>query len=746
MTRPSWNASRINTIRAGETAYSIVTIAAVGAMSLFLYLNYVSRLFDEMGVLVEDRLKTWNQIIDLGGYLNRSGDVAPRAPQVVAKKVQLLIGELLDSDTKFVEQLDVISRKAQTSALGYLFAGEIAFVSSDGIDATARNYFSELRSTPPELIEARTSALESSTSILIFSRKMLQPQQQRESILRTVRSRLTSLRTSIEWILVILLPISIWGVWLTVLRPRLLQSLDLQSRIEISERRARATLSSIGEAVVVVGAGGTVSNLNPAAEALFGVGRDKVLGCQLERFIQLRLPSTLSGTQLLISDLVGGGKPASRHVEDVRLTTGHDDTSRSFSLTVAPVAYPGEAGQGVVLVLRDTTQQEKLREEMHGADKARALVGLAAGLAHEFNNALAVISGARELMALKLRQFDDPAQRVDRHLKAIEGAIRQSSGLTEQLLSIGSQSSLKLSEIDIMEPLRDIVRPLQEIHNHSAEFVLHSNLKASETFILGNATSLRRAFMNLGRNSLQAKAKLISVTISFRKDCHQELLGRLVRSDTRRPYVVIEWRDDGTGIPEADLERVFEPFFTTRTQEGSPGLGLSIVRGIIVEHRGAVVASAAPGGGALFTIYLPAVEPMERAALPAQRRPEGMAASMRALIVEDEVEYAATLQEYLSLNGVEVDVANTGSEAIELFESAYDKIDIVLLDINLHGMSGFEVEARMRALKPECRIIISTGNLGTNSGDVTAVDDVRVVLQKPYAFNELLETMRGMCK
>lgn len=737
--------SSFNTIRTGEIAYGMVTTVAVAAMVCFLYFDRLSRTVSDLEELVGGRLSAWNEIINYCDYLN--GLNYAEAPNSLITNVQTLIGQRLETDADLGQQLTTLVGHADAGALGYYFPGEVTSLVGYAIQPSVRRIVSELQKTAPSLLEARLSEISPSDAILIFSRKALIPLQNRLDVLRLVRSHLAALRTSAEWIFAIVLPMAIWTIWFMVLRPRLVRSLELQSKIEASERRAHITLSSIGDAVVVAGADGTVASLNPAAERLLGGSQQALVGRDISSFIELRKPAPSREVQLGVKELWTLNETVSHRVELVRLRVTDEDRTRSINLTASPIAYPGEAEQGVVLVLRDITDELKMREELHTTEKARAVVGLAAGLAHEFNNALAIISGARELTALKLQTNEGCANHVGRHLKAIEGAVLQSKGLTAQLLAIGSQAKLKLTTIDVMEPLSAVVAQLGHASRNSVRIVLNSELKDTVGLIEGNAAALQRVFVNLGLNSIHAMGGAGEIVITVKSPLAGDAEG--APKSAERPeapsFIVVEWRDNGHGIAERDLKRVFDPFFTTGAEEGSAGLGLSIVRGIIVEHRGSIVADSKAGEGAVFTIHLPArgerdVEHEPEIHLPAREGP-----SIRALVVEDRADFAEALREYLAINSIWAEVAMNGVEAVEKFERGRDAFDIVVLDMNLPGKSGVEVEAEIRALKPLCKIIASTGNLAYGDGQSAGTHGLTVVMKKPYELNELVATIRKMC-
>lgn len=739
-----WRSRSYDTIRTGEIAYSIVTIVAIAVIAVTFQFGRLFQSLDNKESLLNERVKLWGDITNFCDYLNNV-DYA-QTPTPLIENIQEQIGNRLTLDAELRDKFRELFDAANSGVLGYLYPNEVAALTGDDIRPSVRRFVTELQKTPPPLLEARLSGLEPDDSVLIFSRKALLPLEGRVTTLRSIRAQLNALRTPLEWASVTLLPISIWAVWLIVLRPTLQQSLELQSRIEASERRVSITLASIGEAVLVVGADGTVVIANPVAEVLLGGVQGEVTGRDLSELIEFTdLERDRMDPHLF--ELLGSTERVKRRIGILRLLRADQERLRLIDLTSAPIAATGEVEQGVVLVLRDVTTEQKLLEQLHNSDKARAVVGLAAGLAHEFNNALAIISGAQELIEIKLGKYQECSKLVGHQVKAIKGAVQQSNGLIAQLLAIGSQASLKLTVVDIMEPLMAAIGMLNQSSKGAVHIDLDARLNEAEGLVEGDAAALQRVFLNLGMNSLNAVAGDgdISIDVTRLSTDLSHGLAKLAGASGARSHIVIKWRDNGCGISETNLKRVFEPFFTTRASEGASGLGLSIVRGIIVEHRGAIVAASEPDRGAEFIIYLPACELPEVNPMQSDsnfRADEGKV--IRVLVVEDEQDFSDVLREYLRGHGFQVTVSANGIDAMEIFKREHEAIDVVVLDMNLPGKPGAAVEAEMRAVKPKCRIVASTGYLEPSDGPTPNLDSATTILRKPYALNELLGAIRGL--
>ncbi|MGD9669030.1 MAG: response regulator [Hyphomicrobiaceae bacterium] len=723
------------TLRSGFISKAVVTAFVIAATAIFLYFSHVSSALTDIGDLTAKRTSIWLDITRISERLVKF-DETTQMPQRIILRVQQQLAKLLQTDSdlraRFHESIDNLD----SFPFGYFYAAELAHVRTSDVPPTARDFIARLASSPPELVGARYSSLTVPDALLITSHKVLLPLQLQDEALRNLRSEIAQKRTPVEWTVTTVLLIAIWTTWFTLLRPSLVRSLELQQKITMSEQRARTTLSSIGDAVIVIDAQGLVQMLNPAAEVLVETPERGAIGNQLTKVLN----SCCNGHDV-IPDFPVDDVLNSRRVMKRRIQLPPNDIAtdaRQIDLTAAPIIHPGGGISGVVLVLRDITLDLKIREQLRNSEKERALSALAGGLAHEFNNALAIINGASDLMELKISGSPEADKSTRRNIDSIKNAVKHSSALTAQLLAIGRRSGFKLAPIDISTPVTDVIEILRRTTDRSIEITLDVKIEENQRYTLGDYPSLQSTFLNFGLNSINAidPPGKILVTIERENIDAQQALA-LGLEEGPKEYIKVRWRDSGRGIPQEIIGRIFEPFYTTRTEQGGIGLGLSVAQSIILEHKGSVSVSSKPAEGAAFTVYLPCTNQRPKPTTGIEPNTASNAGIL-VLFAEDEGRTAELIAEYLTSHGFEVLSASNGREALELYRNHRSEIDVVVLDINLPLMPGHEVARAIRKLDPQCSIIMSTGYLEKGVSDALEKDGITTVLKKPYPAEDLI--------
>lgn len=719
------------TVRIGLASYALVTAFVVAVAATFLYFSHVTSALSDIADLTVKRKDLWLHITNYGERL-ASFDERRRMPDRIIFRVQNRLAALLEEDenlrTELNEKMDALDR----FPISRLYEGSVARIRTDDVSQSVKAYLAKLAKSPVPLLGARYSSLELPDAILIKSGRATVPLDQQKDALQFIRNDLSRMRAPVEWAITAVLLMAIWGSWFWMLRPSLVHSVELRHKIAMNEQQAHTTLSSIGEAVIVTKGDGRIAMLNPAADKLIGEPNGCGVGSSLSQALARCGNGSDAGSEFPIVDVL-----TTPHVIKRRIRfPAHDSASgeRHIDLTAAPLAQPGGARNGVVLVLRDITHELKIREQLRNSEKARALSALAGGLAHEFNNTLAVIAGANDLLEIKIGRMPSADGTMHRYINSIKSAVKHSSALTTQLLAIGRKSGFKLSAMDVAAPLAEVVDILRRTTDRSIEIFLNVDAIEDHRYTLGDHASLHSAFLNFGLNSIHAivpPGKIVVTVQHVPKEECQMLDG----SET--DHIQIQWTDTGRGISPENIRKIFEPFYTTRSELGGVGLGLSIAQSIIHEHDGSVSASSKPGIGTTITVHLPCTTQRPKPALDLDTAIVTKSGS-RILFAEDEAKTAELMKEYLTTNGFEVLVARNGREALDLYRIHHNQIDVVILDINLPLMPGHEVAQEIHKLDPQCAIIISTGYLDAGVRESLQATGVDIILKKPYPARDLL--------
>jgi len=384
--------------------------------------------------------------------------------------------------------------------------------------------------------------------------------------------------------------------------------------------------------------------------------------------------------------------------------------------------------------------QSPLKVRLLAAQKYEALAVLAGGVAHDFNNLLVGIIGFASL-ARQAIERDHPAQE---YIERIELAGERAAELTAQMLAYSEHGRLEVAAIHfdrVVEETVELAKPAI-----SNEAILDLRLGAPHARIEGDVSQLRQVVMNLLTNASEALEEgrgVITIRTSI-----VETDGDEVRdvpefaSLAPGSYVFCEVSDTGVGIEKETQGKIFDPFFSTKFT--GRGLGLAAVLGIMREHRGAIRVSSTPGRGSDFQIVLPlcvrnpldtAVEPVE-SHCKAQRRET-------VLIIDDEEFVRGAAAAALREGGFKVILAEDGLEGVECFRKNADEISCVLLDLTMPRLSGAEVLAQLRVIRPDVRVLLTSGY-----DQFTALADLphkpTGFLNKPFTANKLIRQIRAV--
>jgi len=404
---------------------------------------------------------------------------------------------------------------------------------------------------------------------------------------------------------------------------------------------------------------------------------------------------------------------------------------------VSPIRNHVDEITHLLSMREDITERKKLEDQLRQAQKMESLGTLAGGIAHDFNNVLAIINGFTEI-ALSRGSADEGQAR---HLREIHNAAQRAIGLVRQILTFSRKTEATFKSVLLNQHIKDLGRMCAETFPRTVSF----SLELDETIpaLWADPNQLQQVIMNLCVNARDAMpgGGLIAVSTSRVDGASIARLG----ADAGRPYVCIKVSDTGCGMPPLVRARIFEPFFTTKQNSGGTGLGLAVVYGIILNHRGFLDVESAEGQGSVFQIYLPLETPkttaqgVDLASLPAGEFPCG---NETILVVEDEASLRELLRTILEPRGYKVLMAADGARAVDLLLSEPSTIHAVLLDLNLPQLNGVDVYKTLRRLRPEAKVIVISGNITPDTRRELNTHGQPEFLPKPYQIEELGRRLR----
>jgi len=379
-------------------------------------------------------------------------------------------------------------------------------------------------------------------------------------------------------------------------------------------------------------------------------------------------------------------------------------------------------------------ERARLEEELRQVQKLEAVGTLASGVAHDFNNLLTAINGYADL-ARKTLPADHAARRS---LDMIELATDQAAGVTRGLLTFAHHTPYQKSPTDLAPNIRQSVLLLRRLLPASIDFI-EDLPEEGEVYVNADAHQLQQVWLNLAvnaRDSMPRGGKLILRLRRFTDapvNPQDSWHGQVVDA------AVITVTDTGSGMDEATMARVFEPYFTTKPRGQGTGLGLSISHSIILDHGGRIRVQSEPGKGTRFTIYLPCCLPPDEASHPAPRAaPAAGSAGETILLAEDNEFVRAIMASSLQAAGYHVIAAVDGDELVEAYDRQRGKVGLIILDLDLPKQSGQACLDHVRATGDAVPVLIITGNamLAAAPGRIEMKE---TVLMKPFPVARLIE-------
>jgi len=472
------------------------------------------------------------------------------------------------------------------------------------------------------------------------------------------------------------------------------------------EQKLRAVFDTALDAIFITDDQRRFVDANPAACEYYGIAKRGLIGRRMEEFLP---PASRATVERDWDEYLAGGPI--RAEWDVQTADG---TVRVAEVSANPNFLPGLH----IAFFRDITERKRLEAELFSAQKLESLGRLAGGVAHDFNNLLTGITGYATLL---LERANGDGE-LRRDLGEIVRAADRAAELTKQLLAFGRRQVLKPSPLDLNTVVEEVGPLLRRLLGEGV--ALEVRRAADLGTVRADPGQIEQVLVNLAVNARDAMPDGGRFTIETRNGGNGRV--ELVCTDT------------GTGMDDDTLAQIFEPFFTTREQ--GVGLGLASVYGIVHQSSGNLSVSSTPGLGTSFTIALPRVEEA-----PGKRirtsEPAARPGSETILLVEDEDVVRDLTRRVLERQGYTVLACADGSAAVALAEAEQRPIDLLLTDVVMPGMRGYEVAKRVAATRPEIRILFMSGYAEEVLVGRPAVSE-HPLIEKPFAVDALARRVR----
>jgi PAS domain S-box-containing protein len=505
-------------------------------------------------------------------------------------------------------------------------------------------------------------------------------------------------------------------------------------RLEAAYQRFSTVTQSARDAIISTDQGGHITFWNRSAEATFGYSESDVIGRPITKLI-VESDHAAYASALPVPN--AGDLTLGRIIE---VTSVRKDGARfpsEFSLAV----LDSSEGTAFTAIVRDVTErqqsQDALRqrdEQLRQAQKMEAIGRLAGGVAHDFNNLLMAINGYAEMLAQELADNGELRSDAEEILKATDRA----AGLTRQLLAFSRRQVIKPQAVALDRLVDGTMNMLQRLIGQDIRIITEN--WPDLTPVLADSTQIEQILVNLVINARDAMPHGGKITIGLR-NVELDKIGVGAHPGLQvGDYVEMSVSDTGAGMDEETKSKIFEPFFTTKESGKGTGLGLATVYGIVQQNNGSIEVQSRLGRGTTFYIYLPRATDLGKPA-PIRSAPS-TAGHETVLLVEDDDRVRALVANMLRKNGYTVLLASAADQALEIAARHRGRIDLLLTDVIMPGLSGRILSERLTGIHPDTRVLYMSGYSDDDVLRHGVKSAAAHFIQKPFSVDALAHKIR----
>ena len=501
-----------------------------------------------------------------------------------------------------------------------------------------------------------------------------------------------------------------------------------EERLRVSEERLRAILEAVADPIVVYDTEGHPIFINPAFTSVFGWSMSEIAGKQIPFVPEDQNAITVAKIQELFQS------KSSVRLETKRLT--RDGRMLDILISAAIILDSASMTAGLVVNLTDITKNKQMEKQILQAQKMEAIGALAGGIAHDFNNILFSITGLTQMLL-----WDTPSDSPihDRLMKIFQAATR-AGDLVKQILTFSRRSELQKLPVRVQSVLKEVVKLARSTIPSNIDIKTH--IQADCGKVMADPTQLHQIAMNLITNAYHAVERSGG-------SIHIELLeARLEKNHPiggptlpRGKYVLIRISDTGSGIDPVIMNKIFDPYFTTKPQGKGTGLGLAVVHGIVKESGGDIRVDSWLGHGTTFYVYLPLVEKEQTIENKQEPDPTPTGAE-RILLVDDEEAIVEMEKNLLQRLGYHITGITDSRKALADFEANPDQYDLVITDMAMPNLTGAMLSRKILEIRRDIPIILCTGFSETIDDETAKTLGIRGFALKPVSVKDIAILIR----
>ncbi len=523
----------------------------------------------------------------------------------------------------------------------------------------------------------------------------------------------------------------------------------------ISQEFLETVIHSLPSGIALVDNNMKILFWNREAENLTGFAEKEAKGRRICELLSVSSDHEICGVSNSIS-------PSSEldNTPIVRMITSKSETKLYFLFQYSKIDHPHQKEVAGVISFIDITRQQQLEQQLAHVQKMEAIGVLAAGIAHDFNNMLGAILGNLNLISMTAEE-EGNYKEIAEYAYSAEKVVHQAAQVTRRLLAFTKQTPMVMKTINPALIIKETIEILSRTIDKRISVV--ANIQSDLWNIKADPAELQQILMNLCLNAKDALMERIDGRCEHKKSLKEDpprlvisvenqIIGEtyVFNHPSASPgrFVRFVIYDNGCGMGEDTLDKIFNPFFTTKELEKGTGLGLATVYGLVKQHNGWIAVESKYGEGSRFEFYIPALIPTEPTKDKSTSRKDAKAGltqkishglPLTILLVDDEEPIRKTGKTILEHMGHKVILAENGEKAIKLYEER--RPDLVILDITMPVLSGKDALKRIMEIDPEAKVVISSGHPFESSAKELLDLGAKLYLQKPFRIKDIKEAI-----
>ena len=505
---------------------------------------------------------------------------------------------------------------------------------------------------------------------------------------------------------------------------------DITERKRAEEERMRlvTAIEQSAEAIFITDKDWIINYVNPAFERITGYDRTEIMG-RHTRILKSNMHDKSFYKRIRII-LARGDVWSGRLTNKKR-----DGTFYEAEVTASPVRDSSGAIINYVSIHRDITHEVRLEKQLRQSQKMEAIGTLAGGIAHDFNNILAAITGYTELAHSRVQE----GSMEHRYLGQVLKAGSRATSLVRQILTFSRQTEQERKPVPVTPIVEEVLKLLRPSLPSTIEIREDIAISPEGGVVLADPTQLHQVLMNLSTNAayaMRTQGGVLSLSLS---EIHADT-SIIVHDLKPGSYVRLTVSDTGHGMDAAVMERIFDPYFTTKGAGEGSGMGLAVVQGIVKNLGGAITVYSEPGKGTTFHVYLPRIEEeIVQVNSNFEAPPTG---SERILFIDDEKTLVDLGSDMLESLGYSVTTKTNSIGALDTFRTAPTAFDLVITDMTMPAPTGIELARELMTVRPDIPVILCTGFSELINENLSKEAGIREFVMKPFSMQSLATTVR----